>query len=322
MINKPDTAQHKKINISLLQTFHNVAKTGSFSSASKELNISYQSVANHIRRLEQIYGTKLVIAEKGSRSVKLTPQGKALKASLGKELETILSRISLLMHDVGTIFRIGVPQALFHRFFALILEKYRIFAPDIELSFFERDTTLETMMQDGSLDVCISERLFGDAVITQHLICEYKLSIIYQKEWFSEPLDINNIQKLRQRPFLTYEPGQTIRTRALDYLDNIFGEHPKISTSTSGSSSIVSLVEAGLGWAIVPEWCITSKHPSIRKLILNDVMPIKIYFGNSSFLEPNEYVRTLYNTCKEIITSELELDENLKLPNDEMVKSD
>ncbi|MDP3861367.1 MAG: LysR family transcriptional regulator, partial [Phaeovulum sp.] len=56
-----------KVDISLLQTFHLVARTGSFSAASRELNISYQSAANHVRRLEQMYGARLIEAEKGSR---------------------------------------------------------------------------------------------------------------------------------------------------------------------------------------------------------------------------------------------------------------
>ncbi len=304
----PKGHMRKKIDLSLLQTFHHVANTGSFSSASRALNISYQSAANHVRRLEQMYGAKLVEAEKGSRQIKLTPQGKALRVTLGKELEAILSRISMLMHDVRSVLRVGLPQALFHHFFPRILKEFREHAPDIELSFFERDTTLEDLMLEGSLDVCISERFFGEFIVTQHLICEYYLSLIYPKSWYEKELTKADVALFTNRPFITYEPGQTIRGRSLDYLSEIFETTPDISTSTSGSTSITQMVETGLGYAIVPEWCISENNPHVGRVILNDVSPVKIYFGNSAFLEDNEYVRALFNACKTVITSELTLD--------------
>jgi LysR family transcriptional regulator, low CO2-responsive transcriptional regulator len=288
----------KKIDISLLQTFHQVARTGSFSSASRELNISYQSAANHVRRLEQMYGSKLVEAEKGSRQVILTPQGKALHASLGKELETILSRISVLMHDVHTVFRIGVPQALFHHFFPEIVSQFRQHAKDTELAFYERDTVLEEMMMDGSLDVCINERHFGKPAITQHLINEYRLSLIYPRNWHDKVLGEGDIHFFIDMPFITYEAGQTIRSRAADYLTNRFQASPNTITSTSGSTGISRLAEAGLGYAIVPEWCVSNDNPNVAKIILNDIKTIKIYFGHTVFLEKNEHVLRLYEACK------------------------
>jgi len=294
----PEGRTGKKIDISLLQTFHHVAQSGSFSSASRELNISYQSAANHVRRLEQMYGSKLVEAEKGSRRVMLTPQGKALHASLGQELETILSRISVLMHDVRTVFRIGVPQALFHHFFPRIVSMFREQTKDTELAFFERDTTLEDMMMDGSLDVCISERHFGKPAITQHLINEYRLSLIYPRNWYDKPFGEDDIHLLSERPFVTYEAGQTIRSRATDYLFSRFQISPATITSTSGSTSISRLVEAGLGFAIVPEWCVSDDDPQVARIILNDIKTIKIYFGHTVFLEKNEHVQRLFEACK------------------------
>ena len=172
-----------KINISLLQTFHLVAKLGSFSAASRALGISYQSAANHVRKVEQIYGSKLIETDRGSRKVVLSPQGKALYASLSGELDNILSRIALLLQNQRSVLRVGVPQALFHHFFPAILQSFKRHAPSMELAFFERDTVLATMMLDGSLDAAVSERSFGQDAITQHLLGQYHLSLIYPRTW-------------------------------------------------------------------------------------------------------------------------------------------
>lgn len=252
-----------------------------------------------------MYGAKLMTAGKGSRKVSLTPQGKALYASLGQELETILSRISTLMHDVRSILRVGVPQAIFHQFFPQVLTEFRKTAPDIELVFFERDTILEEMMVDGSLDACISERYFGESTITQNSLGEYHLCLIYPADWVETtdlPLDI---KKLVDKPFISYEPGQTLRSRALDFLGVHFGQQPAIATTASGSTSITKLVDAGLGYAIVPEWCIDADNSRIGSKVLSEIQSVKIYFGNSAFLENNEYILSLKAACTKIMASKL-----------------
>lgn len=291
-----------KVDISLLQTFHLVARTGSFSAASRELSISYQSAANHVRRLEQMYGARLIDAEKGSRRVTLTPQGKALYASLGEELETILSRISVLLHDVRSVLRVGVPQALFHQFFPAILTEFRAEAPDIELAFFERDTTLERMMMDGDLDAAISERSFSHPAITQHPLGSYRLALVWPSAWERGALpfapDLDNLECFRERPFITYEAGQMVRNRAVDFLTRSFGgTPPRIATTASGSTSVTRLIEAGLGYGIVPEWCVGDSDADVSKLVLSDVEPMKLWFAHTAFLGGNRFIGLLKGLC-------------------------
>lgn len=287
-----------KIDISLLQTFHLVAKTGSFSAAARELNISYQSSANHVRRLEQLYGTKLVEAEKGSRQVTLTAPGRALHASLGPELETILARISLLMRDVHSVMRVGVPQALFHHFFPRVVSAFRMRHPDTQLTFYERDTTLEAMMRQGGLDACVSERFFGDPSIAQTLLGEYRLVLVYPSDWTSSPGRMSDISALKNKPFITYEPGQTIRARAQDFLTSAFGDAPRIATSASGSTSMMALVKEGIGYAVVPEWVVGSGNNRLTCIVLDDLQKVKVYFGCSAFLEHDTFIADLREICR------------------------
>lgn len=295
-----------KIDISLLQTFHLVAQTGSFSGAARELNISYQSAANHVRRLEQVYGTQLVEAEKGSRSVTLTAPGRALHASLGTELDTILARINLLMRDVHSVMRVGVPQALIHHFFPRIIAEFRRHHPETEMTFFERDTTLEAMMRSGELDACVSERYFGDPGISQVLLGEYRLTLVYPEGWAPSSGGPRAILALRGRDYITYEPGQTIRSRAQDFLTACFGQPPKLVTSASGSTSVMEMVKAGLGYAVVPEWIANAQGANIGKLVLDDLQRVKVYFGCSAFLELDPLVGSFREICRRMMTADFE----------------
>lgn len=287
-----------RFDISLLQTFHLVARTGSFSAASRELNISYQSAANHVRRLEAMYGARLVEAEKGSRSVTLTPQGKALYATLGNELETIFARISVLMHEVRSVLRVGVPQAIFHHFFPRIISRFRAEAPDMELAFFERDTALEDMMLNGGLDACVSERYFGEAAISQVLLGEYHLSLIYPRHWNLGDIGAGSFDRLQDVPFLTYEPGQTIRARAFDFLRAELNSDPRVVATASGSTSMKAMVEEGLGFAVVPDWIVMDGDPGIAKIQIPSLKKVKVYLGYSAFLEDNDHIATLNRLCR------------------------
>ncbi len=293
-----------KIDISLLQTFHLVAKLGSFSAAARDLNISYQSAANHVRRLEQVYGMPLLHSERGSRKVMLTPQGKALHASLGAELEIILSRIDILLDGARSVIRVGVPQALFHHFFPRILVEFRRTHPAIELAFFERDTTLAQLIVDGALDAAVSERHLEQDGIAQHLLGEYHLSLIYPRAWAADMSTPVTLDDFAERLMITYEPGQTIRTRALDYLGLQFGHAPLVSVSASGSTSVAQLVQAGLGYAVVPGWLVPDGDHAIGRIMLDAIKPMNVYFAHTALLMSNPFIRHLQVTCASVMGPE------------------
>jgi molybdate transport repressor ModE-like protein len=291
-----------KIDILLLQTFHLVARTGSFSAAARELNLSYQTAANHVRRLEQMYGARLLETEKGLRQVTLTPQGKALHQTLGEELDTILSRIRILLRDARSVLRVGVPQALFHHFFPEIIQRFRAVSPDIELAFFERDTLLEQMMMDGALDAAVGERGFNNPAVTARPIGAYRLALIYPRDWSAAALTEADIDKLRTRPFITYEPNQTTRSLAMSYLSRAMETLPRVTTSASGSTSVSQLVARGQGYAIVPEWAIGARDPLVGRVVLSGIEPVRVQFAQAAFLEDNPHVRNLFMLCRDVMT--------------------
>jgi molybdate transport repressor ModE-like protein len=293
----PKKIVKENLNINLLQTFYLVAKTGSFSSSARESRISYQSVANHVRRLEQMYGEPLVSTTKGSRNITLTPQGRALFTSLGSEFGSILSRVSMLMHDPQSLLRIGVTEAIFRNYFPQIIDDFRKTSPNVRLSFLERDTVLEQLMTSGELDVCVSDRMFGASQVVHKVLGEYRLCLIYPKSWGKPVRNEDPIEWCSTRPFITFEPGQSTRRRAIDYIEHKLGSVPEITLTASGSTSIVRLVEHGLGYSIVPEWCIAEKREEIARIFLPALTAIKLYFCFTEFLEGNDHIVALHKAC-------------------------
>jgi DNA-binding transcriptional LysR family regulator len=229
-----------------------------------------------------------------------SPQGRALHASLGEELETILSRLSVLLHDVRSVLRVGVPQALFHHFFPKILQDFRAEAEDIELAFYERDTALEKMMMEGALDAAVSERSFSHPAITHYLLGTYRLVLVWPAEW-GIPEEGSDLSAFRDLPFITYETGQTVRERALEYLSRQMQTAPQVATSASGSTSVTRLIEAGLGYGVVPEWAAAEVSSKTMQRVLVGMDPMKIWFAHTAFLGNNAYVHVLHRCCRKVL---------------------
>ena len=286
-----------RISLTLIQTFYEVATHGSFSGAARELNLSYQSAANHVRRLEQILRAKLIESEQGAKRIALTPRGRALYNLLHPELDVMLERLTKLMENQRSALRVGMPQAIFFYLFPRVLNTFRVDNPDLEIAAYERDTGLAERVKNGSLDICLSERYFGDPVVPQRLLGSYRLSLVYPRAWGAPPAPDDVPAWAEGRPLVTFEPGQTLRNLAFDFLGRD-GAVVQASISTSGSSSVKRCVEEGLGFAIIPSWCLLDEDERLTSVRLVNLPEVRVYFGNAEFLNNNPSVRQLYEVCR------------------------
>jgi len=286
-----------KISLTLIQTFYQVARHGSFSGAARELNLSYQSAANHVRRLEQILKGKLIESEQGAKRIALTPRGRALYNLLHPELDIMLERLTKLIENQRSSLRVGMPQAIFFYLFPQVLARFRENFPEMEFAVYERDTVLAELVKNGSLDVCISERYFGDPVVPQRLLGSYRLSLVYPREWGDIPSQQDIPAWAEGRPFIPFEPGQTLRNLAVDFLSRD-GAIVQPVISTSGSSSVKRCVEEGLGFSIIPSWCIAPEDVTIKSTKLTNLPEVRVYFGTAGFLQTHSTVQQLFEDCQ------------------------
>src|SRR5687768_15569635 len=97
----------------LLQTFLNVAATGSFSKAAQQLALSQPTVSRHVQSLERQLRYKVVLRH--SRGVTLTERGRALfeqARGLDAQIATLLRRQPISRPEaLGTV-RISVNEPI------------------------------------------------------------------------------------------------------------------------------------------------------------------------------------------------------------------
>lgn len=290
----------KDVNFTLTQTFFLVAQQGTYSAAARRLNISYQSVANHIRRLEQRVGEKLVVSGRGAKSINLTPRGASLYRLLEPEFDVMLARLGNLIDKERPVIRIGMPHAIFFYLLPPVLTEFRQLHPTVEIIGYEKDVSLPELIRNGSLDVCLSEHYFGDTAIPQRVICHYQPALVFPSSWPSPACEADIPQWAFGQPLVTYEPGQMLRNIAMDYL-SVGNEQPRIAVSTSTSMSVKRCVDQGLGFALLPTWCIDESDRQLNCVPLANAPRIPIYFGEASFLRTNPFVRSLHKLCMKIL---------------------
>ncbi len=84
-------------SLTALRAFEAAARTGGFSSAARELNVTHAAVAQQVRALEAHLGLPLIFRE--GRGMELTDEGARLAAALKEGFGTIAAAIAELTED-------------------------------------------------------------------------------------------------------------------------------------------------------------------------------------------------------------------------------
>lgn len=286
------------INLSLIQTFYHLGRTGSYSGAGQALNLSHPAVANQVRRLEQMLGERLVEAERGARKLRFTSRGTQLFALIKPDFDIMFSRLSVLLQKQRPMVRMGMSQGAFHHLMSRVLARFRALHPEVGIVAYERDTALADLVRQGSLDVFLAERHFGDPLVEQQLLGYYRLCLVRPVGWLEGPEPGGLHEWSVAHPFISFEPGQILRDIATDYLGRGVGRVQPI-VATSSSACVKRCVADGLGFTVLPEWCIEPEdHHILAVTPLPDLAPVPIYFGTARILRGTLLLDNLFQLCR------------------------
>jgi len=149
----------------LLRTFVAICDSGSFTKATREVNLTQSAVSLHIKRLEDQVGRQLIV--RSARSVALTEQGEVLLSyarrilALHKEAEQRLGR------DSAGLIRIGAPDYFDFPTLSSLLGQFSARYPAVRLQIeLGIGPDISALLDQGELDLAIvsSELGEGDGV--------------------------------------------------------------------------------------------------------------------------------------------------------------
>lgn len=260
-----------------LRVFATVAEELHFRRAAEKLGMAQPHLSAQIRRLEERLGVKLL--DRTTRSVKLTAAGvhffERAKYSLAQVEEAIAST-RLVAEGGGGNLRVGfTPAASFHVLPRLI-RAFKTVRRDTFIAPIYRETAgqipelLTGQLDFGLLRLPVHTRRLSTLVLAS----EGVVATIPQRHRLAGSSSVT-LEDLAGEDFIHYTPvaGVAFQEHVSGYC-NRAGFKPRVVFEVQDTYSILTLVAAGLGIAILPEWVSRVSHPEVRFSRLDQIPPI------------------------------------------------
>ena len=245
------------MNTKSLRIFVEVANTGSFSAAARNLGLTQPAVSSQIRTLEKEYGNTLI--DRSTGHSRLTEAGESLlryargilemEDKLRREMEGRRSEVA----GPITIAASNIPgEYIMPYILARFRERYPLTDPRLDIT--DSGKVLERV-RAGDVDLgCVGFRE-DDERLRYGLLCEDRLVFIAPP---SHPLShLRNLKRedLEGIPFIYREEGSGTRSHMLRILADLGLEKRAEGSILLGSTmAVIQAVAAGEGVSIVSLW--------------------------------------------------------------------
>lgn len=244
-----------------LRCFVAVAEEQHFGRAAQKAGLLPASLGRHVRLLEQSLGTQLF--NRTTRSVSLTDEGalliREIKPLLAR-LDEVAERLRSSQHRTVSVLRIGAIDSAAAGLVPMLLHDFREIKPDTVTQLIEdKSIRLIPKLLTGRLDVILIRPRQGMSrdLYVRPLFHETAVVAVPSTSRLAQKTDVC-IADLADEPLIV--PERRSRPHSHDLTMSLFAQwqmRPRVAQIADEKQTIVNLVAAGIGSAIVPRW--TSK---------------------------------------------------------------
>jgi len=248
-----------------LRAFVALANQLHFGRAADELHLTQPALSKQIQRLEQTVGGPLVVRR--YRDVRLTAAGQVLLARarpLLREAAATMEAATLAARGQLGVLRIGFGVATLLDLLPTVLLRFRSAFPRVDLRMRDMSTPGQlTALVRGDLDVGFVRLPVDDRRIVARPILHERLvaAVGPQHGWRSR----EGLASVAHEPFITIA-----RTTSASFYDHVLavcraaGFTPTIVQEASELFTVLMLVRAGMGVALVPSAAVFRGIPGVR----------------------------------------------------------
>jgi LysR family hydrogen peroxide-inducible transcriptional activator len=245
------------LTLKQLRYFEALVRHGHFGRAAEDCAISQPALSMQIKALEEELGAELF--ERDRRQLRLTSFGEALSLRTGEILRAVdelaeYARTS--QNGLTGRLRIGViPTVAPYLLPGLIGELSRRYDG---LDIHVRETLTPKLVQElkeGRLDMAIVALPVSEASLTEIALFTESFVLVRPREDEGKP--VPNPDALREMRLLLLEEGHCFREQALSFCKpQAQPAQPRDLLDASSLSTLVQMVDAGLGVTLIPEMAV------------------------------------------------------------------
>ena len=266
------------INYELYKVFYYVAKTLSFSEASKKLFISQSAVSQSIKALEKKLDQTLFI--RSTKRVKLTPEGEILFKHIEPAVNLIIRGENQIMdaNDLnGGQLRIGATDTICRYHLVPYLKE-----------FHEHFSNVHIKVTNATSSRCVDllENEVVDLVVTNYpnprmnsiqnvrKIHEFHDVFIANQNYAHLKNKRLELEELLGYPLLMLDKV----SMTSEFLHSLFQQHqldlvPEIELSSN--DLLIDLARIGLGIAFIPDFCLPENDPDLFIIRTREMLPTR-----------------------------------------------
>lgn len=254
-----------EIELADLQALTILAETLHFGRAADRLHVSQPALSKRIRRMEARIGGPLLV--RGYRDVQLTQAGRLLAGRsrhLIKEASAAVTVTARAVRGEAGLLRIGFGIASIFGLLPEVVLRFRRAHPDVQFHLRDMSTPDQIdALVSSEIDVGFIRHRGADPRLEMRLVLDERLvaALGPHARWSPRA----GLRSVAAEPFIIIS-----RDRSASFYDHVLGVcaaagfAPQIVQEASELSTVVSLVRAGLGVALVPRSTALIRLPGVR----------------------------------------------------------
>ncbi|MBP2649926.1 MAG: transcriptional regulator AlsR family [Firmicutes bacterium] len=248
------------MDIRQIQYFISVAEHLNFTKAAKEHFIAQTAMSQQIMALEKQLAVQLFI--RNNRSVQLTPAGSVFLREAKLMVSITQEAIRKTQHAasgfVGSL-KVGFLGPNEKRFLPELIRNFRHNYPNIDLTFTQNSTeTINSSLKLGLLDIAFTEsyKLQQIPDFEWKTICSDQICIVLHREHSLANESAINLSSLAHESFVTIDAQEYHGAfeRMLDFCITKGHFTPKIISQHRDPETVLLMIEAGVGVALLPHY--------------------------------------------------------------------
>ncbi|MCU0813663.1 MAG: LysR family transcriptional regulator [Burkholderiaceae bacterium] len=264
----------RHVTLRQFRYFIAVAESGSVAAASRMLAIAQSAVTKSMQELEDALGARLF--ERTSKGIVLTPQGHRFLASARRVISAVADAARLQPDDAAErltgVLAIGVTSLVAGYYLSELLRRFRRNCPGVEVFVTEETPRfLEHLLINGELDCAI---MVSNALGEPQALAAETLTRSPNRVWLASNHPLAERDELTLAECAAHDQIVLEADRIDDLMRGVWARHqlkPRSILRTSSLEAVRSLVGAGLGLAVLPDFLyrpgtLDADHVDARRL--------------------------------------------------------
>jgi DNA-binding transcriptional LysR family regulator len=241
------------IQLHRLEGFYRVATTGSFARAARSFSYPLTAPALHqqVRKLEAELGARLLTRSAKDR-MSLTAEGRTLHAFCAPFFEQLPAVLdSLVSGQLQRELRIGAAFLEMSHFLPPFIERLRRAHPELRLQIEELHAPDYERLRAAELDLIVDHQPEVPYGIEAQRVGTHHVFLVFPRKRALPAGGKRLMTALAEHDFVSFHPSLSQYALQMAALSRA-GVSPRRAASASTAEGILRLVQAGVGYSLVP----------------------------------------------------------------------